>query len=108
MKSAGYTRKMQTEPSIVGADDGNTKIYPSMNIEHKSMPHLKNHKVGDTGEMHIKYKVTGVHQYKSGEGDTSMEITHYEPAKKVKGKTDEEQTDEANSDEKKQPTAKQE
>lgn len=107
MKSAGYTRKMHT-PEMAEKGGENSKIHPSMNVEHKSMPHLKEHNVGDTGEMKIRYKVTGQHQYKSGDGDTQMDITHYEPAKRVKGKSDKELDDEANKDEENQPTATQE
>lgn len=107
MKSAGYKRNNQPEMSISeGAAD--TKIYPSMNVDHKSMTHLKDHKVGETGEMKVRYKVTGSHQYKSGEGDSNIEITHYEPAKRVKGKSDKELKDDADKDEKEQPTANQE
>ena len=108
MKDAGYSRKPEHEMAIPSSASGHTKIYPSTNIEHKSMPHLKKHNVGDTGEMHVRYKVTGQRQYKNGEGNTDLEITHYEPAKRVKGKSDKELTASADKDEKEQPAANQE
>lgn len=104
MKSAGTSHKSGVMTTESNED---SKMYPSFSVSHKAMPHMKNHKVGDTGEMTVKYKVTGQHAYKSGEGDTSAEITHYEPAKRVKGKSDKEQTAEAQADEDKQPKAEQ-
>jgi hypothetical protein len=106
MKSAGYKRKSGPELSMPGSDT-NDAIYPTMHVDHKSMPHLKKHKVGDTGVMKVKYKVTGSHQYKSGEGDTSLDITHYEPAEKVKDESEEKLNKEYESNEEHQPTAKQ-
>lgn len=105
MKSAGYSHKSKGLPEDSTGE--NTKIYPSFTVPHHAMPHMKDHKVGDTGQMTIKYKVTSQHAYKSGEGDTSAEITHYEPAKRVKGKTDKEMIDEQDKDESNQPKAEQ-
>ena len=107
MKSAGISRKKMGGPEIAYSDAGDdSKIYPSASVEHGAMPHMKKHSVGDTGEMHIKYKVTGQRQYRSGEGNTDFEITHYEPAKKVKGKDDDKETA-AKADEEKEPKAEQ-
>lgn len=105
MKDAGYSHKMEAVPSA-GADH-HSKIYPSMSVDHKSMPHMKKHNVGDTGEMHVKYKVTHQHQYRSGEGETGIDITHYEPAKRVKGKSEKDLDSEAEKDEEKQPKVEQ-
>ena len=108
MKDAGFSHKPHQELSMPSGQGGaNTKIYPSMSIDHKSMPHMKKHNVGDTGTMKVKYKVTHQRQYRSGEGETGIDITHYEPAARVKGKDDKELDAEAKSDEDKQPKAEQ-
>lgn len=82
-----------------------TKTYPSMTFDHKVMPGLKKHKIGDTGHMRIKYKVTGQQSYRNGESHTNMDITHgdLEPAKRVKGKSDKDLNDEAQKDQDNQP-----
>lgn len=105
MKSAGYSHKNIVNPMTDSRED--SKIYPSFSVPHHAMPHMKDHKVGDVGQMTIKYKVTGSHAYRNGDGETNVDITHYEPATRVKGKSDKEQTAAAQADEDKQPKAEQ-
>lgn len=84
MKDAGYVHKSIGGDQPTAASESSRKVFPSSTIDHRSMPHMKNHKGGDTGEMHIKYKVNSQHQYRDGSGDTGIDITHYEPHKKGK------------------------
>lgn len=108
MKNIGISRSHPMASKATEANE-DTKEYPSMTIHHKAMPEMKKHNVGDTGTMQVKYKVTGQNQYRSGEGHTSIDVTHGEisPAKRVKDKSERDLDEESESNVKNQPQVKQ-
>lgn len=79
MKDLGVSHN---HPMAVESKGEDSKSYPGMTIDHKVMPHLKKHKVGDTGHMKIKYKVTGQNSYRNGQSESRLDITHAEHTKK--------------------------
>lgn len=92
MKSIGVSHKH----SMATEANEDTKIHPSSTIDHRALPGMKKHQVGDTGHMKIKYKVTGQNSYRNGEGHTNIDLTH---AELIPGtKTDEEQNEKAQKD----------
>lgn len=93
MKSLGVTHSHSM--AVKSADNEDTKSYPSVTIDHKAMPHLKKHKVGDTGHMKVKYKVTGQQSYRNGESHTNLDLTHAQHEKSEESLDKESKADEA-------------
>ncbi len=64
--------------SMASPSKEESKSYPSTSIDHRAGLKLKDKKVGHTGHMKVKYKVTGQNAYRDGTGHTSIDLTHAE------------------------------